>query len=89
MNILLIIQNSRAVDGGHSDLVPFDIMHVILVHPELSAGQRHSGHLVLEGGDIEGTWDHVVEKQLEDKRGCYRSSSKFTRSCYYGFVISC
>ena len=47
MYILLIIQHSGTVDGGHSHFVPLDVVHVVLVDPELGAREGHPCHLVL------------------------------------------
>lgn len=64
MNILLVIQHPGSVDSGHSDLIPLHVVHVILVDPELGAGQGDAGHLVLKGRYVEGSRDHVVEQEL-------------------------
>lgn len=64
MNVLLILQHPRAVDGGDPHLVPLDVVHLVLVDPQLGAGQGDAGHLVLEGGDVERARDHVVEEKL-------------------------
>jgi hypothetical protein len=39
----------------------------VRVHPELSASQTHSGHLVLQCRQLEGTRDYVMQQQLERK----------------------
>lgn len=65
MYILLIIQHSRAVDGGDTDLVPLNVVHVILVDPELGAGEGNACHLILKRGDVEGSGYHMVKEQLK------------------------
>lgn len=64
MNILLVIQDSGAVDSRDPDLVPLHIMHVILIDSELSARKRYSGHLVLKRADVESSRNHVVQEKL-------------------------
>lgn len=62
MYILFVVKYSGAVDGGDADLVPLDVVHVILVDAELRAGERDPRHLVLQRGDVEGTGDHMVQE---------------------------
>jgi hypothetical protein len=49
----------------HLNIVPFHVVHVVLVDSELSPRQRHSGHLVLQRPDGEGSGDDVVQQQLQ------------------------
>lgn len=46
-------------------VVPFDVVHVVLVHSELGPCQRHAGHLVLQGVQGEGPGDDVVQQKLQ------------------------
>lgn len=39
MDVFLILQHPCSVDGSDADLIPLDVVHVILVHPELCAGE--------------------------------------------------
>jgi hypothetical protein len=44
-----------------------NILSGVRVHPELSTRQTHSGHLVLQCRQLEGTRDYVMQQQLERK----------------------
>lgn len=65
MDILLVIQDASSINGSDLHLVPLDVMHVVLVDAELRAGEGDARHLVLQGGDVERSGDHVVEEQLQ------------------------
>lgn len=67
MNILLILKDPCPVDGGDPHFIPLYVVHVVLVDPELRAGQRNTRHLILERADVKRTRDHVVQKKLGSK----------------------
>lgn len=64
MNVLFVLQHPGPVDGGDLYFIPLDVMHIILVDSELGAGEGDTGHLILQGSDVESSWDDVVEEQL-------------------------
>lgn len=53
--------------GSDLDVVPLNILSGVCVYPELGARQTHSGHLVLQGRQLEGSGDYMMQQQLQRK----------------------
>ena len=50
---------------AYLDLVPLDVVHVVLVDAQLCSGQRHARHLVLQRADLKRARNYMMKQQLE------------------------
>jgi hypothetical protein len=63
--------------GSDLDVIPLNVLSGVRVHPQLSACQTHSGHLVLQRRQLEGAGDDMMQQQLERKTSaCYSQNNK-------------
>lgn len=46
------------------DVVPFGVVHIVLIDTQLGAGQRDASHLVLQRGDFKVAGNDVMQQQL-------------------------
>lgn len=50
------------------DVVPFGVVHVVLIDTQLGAGQRDARHFVLQRSDFKVTGNDVMQQKLTEKR---------------------
>lgn len=46
------------------DVVPFGVMHIVLIDTQLGAGQRDASHLVLQRSDFKVAGNNVMQQKL-------------------------